>query len=477
MEHNNRILRQTETPRLVHRDLSWLSFNARVLQEAKDKRNPILERLKFLGIYSKNLGEFFHVRMAYHLNLIRINKSTRKKLDYSPKRLIKKITNIVNQQQIEFTRIFNEEIMPALLENNINIKNLDSISDVQRSFVHEFFNDTLRLHVDPVLMRGKSVNPFLKDGSLYLGILLQDNKHEFVYEEYGLVRIPSDILPRFIILPSVGQDHDIIMLDDILRYGMPILFPGFEIKGAYSFKMTRDAELYIEGDFSGSIKQAIKKSLSKRQIGIPARFVYDRNMPNALIEYLTDSFDLNKYDKIKEGRYQNYFDFIKFPSFGKNELFNNPLKSIKYRPMEDALDIFEVIRNADQFIHPPYHTFESVIKFFEEATADESVTDIYITQYRIGNDSRILKALMRGAKRKKKITVFVEVQARFDEKSNLEWGEKLEDAGVNVIYPIPIKLIVNLLCNLKTLFMRFSRKNMRKMDCHTGPILLKKQYA
>ena len=439
MEHEIKVKKSLYESHNIHRDISWLSFNARVLQEAKDIRNPLLERVKFLGIYSKNLSEFFHVRMPYHLNLIRINKSTRKQLSFSPKRLVKKLISIVNQQQIEFTRIFNSEIIPELQNHDISFKNLENITENQLKYIHEYFTNTVRLHVDPLLMRGKSVSPFLKDASLYLGILLTDkhSKFDIKSNEYGLVRIPSDILPRFIVLPTEGARNDIIMLDDVVRYGLCFLFPGFEVEAAYSFKMTRDAELYIDNSVSGELKDAIKKSLHKRQVGIPARFVYDRNMPQDLLTFLTDSFDLGKYDKIKEGRYQNYHDLLSFPSFGKNELLNQPLENLKYSPLEDSIDPLEIILKSDHFIHPPYHSFESVIRFFEFSSKDPMVTELMITQYRIGDNSRILNALIFAAQNGKKVTVFLEIQARFDEQSNLTWGEKLEDAGVTVIYSMP----------------------------------------
>ena len=427
---------QEHSSTMIHRDISWLSFNERVLQEAKDKRNPLLERLKFLGIYSKNIDEFFHVRMAYHLNLVRINKSTRKKLDYNPKKLIKQIIEIANVQQIEFSRIFEEEIRPELKLNGISLITLESINETQKEFIVDYFHNTLRLYVEPVLMRGKKINPFLKDGSLYLGVHFQDGPDQLKEVEYGLVRIPSDLLPRFIELPTDNNEHHIIMLDEVLRYGLVLLFPGFKIKGSYSFKLTRDAELYIGNQISGNLKEAIKKSLSKRQIGRPARFVYDRNMPVDLLDILSESFDLNKYDRIKAGKYQNLSDLLKFPSFGKSFLKNKPLGILTYPAIEESYNPFNSISSQDHYIHPPYHSFESVIRFFEYASTDLCVTEIYITQYRIGQESRILNALITAAQHSIKVTVFVEVQARFDEELNLFWGERLEQAGVNVIYSI-----------------------------------------
>lgn len=420
----------------IHRDMSWLSFNARVMQEATDERNPLYERIKFLGIYSKNLGEFFHVRMPYHLNLVRLKKTTRKKLDYDPKKLIKQITQEVNKQQEEFTRIMQEEIIPSLAMEDIYVRDLDSITDEQRTYVHEYFLDKVRLHIDPVLMRGKSINPFLRDGSLYLGILLKSKDSNMEIQEYGLVRIPSDALPRFITLPSQGDINEVVLLDDIVRYGLPLLFSGYHTNAAYSFKMSRDAELYIDAQYTGSLKEAIKKSLAKRQLGRPARFVFDRAMPEDLLTFLTDSFDLHKYDKIREGTYQNYFDLLTFPTFGKHHLKQDNWPALPYPAFSDGHKIWDQIKDGDHFIHPPYHDFMSVVQVFQHAAMDPSVEEIFITQYRIGCNSGIMNAMIVAAKNGKKVSVFLEVQARFDEQSNIEWGEKLEEAGVAVYYSI-----------------------------------------
>ena len=421
----------------VHRDLSWMSFNERVLQEAKDPSNPLFERIKFLGIYSKNIGEFFNVRMANHLNLIRMNKKMKKKLDFSPKKLLKKIISISNQQQTEFSRIMNQEINVELKNNGILIKDLNDLSPEQILFIKEYYNNTLRLYAQPLLMRGKKINPFLKNGSLYLGILLKEKNKSNGIKEYGILRIPSVELPRYILLPSHSEAKELIILDDIIRYSIPLLFPGFEIEGAFSFKLTRDAELYIDNEFSGNLKDMIRKSLIKRQIGPPARFVYDREMPDELRNYLSTAFELNKFDMIREGRYQNNFDLLDFPDFEKYELKNKKLMSLEYRPLQNESTIFRVIKMKDHMIHPPYHSYDSVVKFFEVAAKDSKVTEIKITQYRVSKSSLIMQNLMVAAKSGKKVTVFVEVKARFDEKSNLEWGEKLEAAGVKVIYSIP----------------------------------------
>ena len=422
---------------LIHRDISWLSFNERVLQEAKDPKVPLLERVKFLAIYSSNLGEFFKVRMANHLNLVRLNKKTKKQLDYSPKRIIKEITRIVNKQQIEFSRIFQEEIIPELRANNIFIKRQIELNTEQNIFIENYFHEHLLLYAQPLLMKKNKVRPFLKNGSLYLAIILKDKENSNQPHEFGILEIPSNDLPRFIELPSPSGEHHLIMLDDVVRHSIAWMFPGYNIVDSFSFKLTRDAELYIDNEFSGNLKDKIRKSLAKRQIGPPARFVYDREMPEELLDFLSIAFELKKYDMIKEGRYHNNFDFFKFPDFGKTELLNQKLSPLTYEPLENTNNYFQAIKKSDHLIHVPYHTYESVVRFFEEAANDPKVTHIKIVQYRVAQKSRIMDALMKAASLGKQVSVFVEVKARFDEKANLEWGEKLEAAGVKVQYSFP----------------------------------------
>ena len=422
----------------IHRDISWLSFNARVLQEAKDPTVPLFERLKFLAIYSSNLDEFFRVRVANHHNLLRVGKKTKKKLDYNPKQLVKQILTIVNEQQEEFSRIFEKEITPELNQYNIHIRRRLELNEEQKEFLDDYFSDHLLPFVQPVLLMGNKVKPFLNNGALYLAIQMYDKDDiRGVKDYYALVKIPSDHLPRFIELPSKQGHRDIIILDDIVRYSVGTMFPGYEIKDTYSIKLTRDAELYIDDEYSGNLIQKIKNSLAKRHVGPPSRFVYDREMPPQLLTYISDMFGIQKNGWLREGRYHNNADFFKFPNFGLTHLQNQPLPPLPYTLLENSKDFFGEIKKRDQLINFPFHSYESVVRFFEEAAADPFVTHIKIVQYRVAKKSRIMAALINAVKSGKQVSCFVEVKARFDEEANLYWGDVLEKAGVQVHYSWP----------------------------------------
>lgn len=422
---------------LIHRDISWLSFNFRVLQEAMDPTVPLFERIKFLAIYSSNLDEFFRVRMANHRNLLRVGKKTKRELEISPKQTVKEIQRIVNNQQEVFSKIFEEQIIPELRQHNIYLLRRLDLNKEQKEFVETYFKEHMLPFVQPVLLVKNKIRPFLNNAALYLTLWMRPKGQEGAQDEYAIVKIPSDHLPRFIHLPSSGERHDLIMVDDIVRHSVSWMFPGYEILDTFSTKLTRDAELYIDDEFSGDLIQKIKSSLTKRHVGPASRFVYDRQMPSELLSFLMEVFSLEKYDILKEGRYHNNFDFFKFPDFGMPHLKNPPLPPLPYHPLESAADIFEAICERDHLIHVPYHSYESVIRFFEEAARDPKVTHIKITQYRVARKSRIMQALMDAVKAGKQVSVFIEVKARFDEEANLEWGEKLEQAGVAVNYSFP----------------------------------------
>lgn len=421
----------------IHRDISWLSFNYRVLQEAMDPSVPLFERIKFLAIYSSNLDEFFRVRMANHRSLLRVSKKTKRELEISPKIIVREIQKIVNKQQEEFNRIFERQIIPELKKHHINILRRLDLNEEQKEFVESYFKDHMLPFVQPVLMVGKKIRPFLNNAALYLTVNMRPNDEPDAPNEYAIVKIPSDHLPRFIKLPSPSSRHDIIILDDIVRHSISWMFPGYDIIDTYSIKLTRDAELYIDDEFSGDLIQKIKESLSKRHVGPASRFVYDREIPTELLNFLMEVFELDKYDLLREGRYHNNFDFFKFPDFGLTHLKNPPLSPLPYRPLEDVKDFYKAIAQKDHMIFVPYHSYNSVMRFFEEASKDPKVTHIKIVQYRVARNSRIMQALMDAVKAGKQVSVFIEVKARFDEEANLEWGEKLEKAGVTVHYSFP----------------------------------------
>lgn len=426
-----------ETLPYVHRDISWLSFNYRVLQEAKDPAVPLLERLKFLAIYSSNLDEFFRIRVAGIRNLKKVGKKTKAQLDFDPREILKEIHRIVNHQQEEFSEIFEQQIVPELRKHRIHIVRRLDLNAEQQRFAENYFRDNLLPFVMPVLLVKRRIRPFLANAHLYLAVHLRPKKKPLADSEYALVKIPSDQLPRFISLPSASDRHDLILLDDIVRNSVSWLFPGYEIQDTYSIKLTRDAELYIEDEYSGDLVQKIKSSLQKRQVGPASRFVYDREMPDHLLEYLQDTFDLGKNDILPEGRYHNNFDFFKFPDFGMAHLRNKPLPALHHPSLHDTDDPFQIIGKKDQLLHAPYQSYHAVVNFFEKAAQDPAVTHIKVVQYRVAKHSRILEALMEAVQLGKQVSVFVEIKARFDEAANLEWGEKLEKAGVRVHYSFP----------------------------------------
>ncbi|MBP7184423.1 MAG: polyphosphate kinase 1 [Saprospiraceae bacterium] len=430
----------TKSDRYKNRDISWLSFNYRVLQEAKDTSVPLFERIKFLAIYSSNLDEFFKVRVAQLNNLLSINKKTKEELEFDPKKLHTDLLKIVNRQILEFNQIFDESIIPELKKYRIHLLRRLDLNAKQRKFVEDFFHDKLLPFVQPVLMVKQKIRPFLNNAALYLTIEMKDK--EIVTgpnpTQFALIKIPSDHLPRFISLPpSMEGRHELIMLDDIIRHSVSFLFPGYHILDTYSIKLTRDAELYIDDEFKGNLIEKIKASIAKRNVGPTSRFVYDREMPEKLLNFLKSTFDIKKENLIPEGRYHNNFDFFKFPDFGLLDLKFRPLVPLAYKALENSDDFFKTISQKDHLIHFPYNTYESVVKFFEVASKDPNVTHIKIVQYRVAKKSRIMQSLIEAVKSGKHVSVFVEVKARFDEEANLKWGEKLKDAGVDVQYSLP----------------------------------------
>lgn len=422
----------------IHRDISWLSFNYRVLQEAKDPAVPLLERLKFLAIYSSNLDEFFRIRVAGIRKLKKVGKKTKAQLDFDPRTVLKEIHAIVNRHQEEISHIFEKQIVPELSRQHISILRRLELNEEQRRFVENYFNDNLLPFVMPVLLVKQRIRPFLANAHLYLAVHLRPKRKPLSESEYALVKVPSDQLPRFVQLPSSSPgSHDLIMLDDIVRNSITWLFPGYDIMDTYSIKLTRDAELYIDDEYSGDLVTKIKNSLQKRQVGPASRFVYDRSMPEHLLAYLQETFELRKNDMLPEGRYHNNFDFFKFPDFGLNHLKNKLLPPLHHPLLHHADDPFAIIGEKDQLLHVPYQSYDSVVHFFEKAAHDPAVTHIKVIQYRVAKNSRIIHALMDAVKRGKQVSAFVEIKARFDEAANLDWGERMEKAGIRVHYSFP----------------------------------------
>ena len=429
-----------ENSNLIPRDISWLSFNYRVLQQVKDKSLPLLERIKFIAIYSSNLEEFFRVRVAQHQNLVRIGKKTQKNLDYDPNETLKAIFEIVNNQQKELSSVYEKQIIPELKKHNINLLRRLHLTPAQVEFIEQYFQQNMLPFVQPVLLLKNKIRPFLVNGEIYLAVKLKEKINiNRSREVYGLLNIPSDHLPRFLKLPTDDPArHDVIMLDDIVRHHVNWFFYGYEIEDAFAIKLSRDADLHIDDEYDGDLIEKIKSSLNKRNVGPASRFVYDRNMPVKMLRALMDIFDIQTTDALPEGRNLNKADFFKFPDFGKDELKYPPSPPLRYEALEDRKkDFFKAIRERDHLLYYPYNSYKSVVHFFEQAAKDEQVTHIEIMQYRVAKKSKIMKALMDAVNNGKKVSVFIEVKARFDEEANLQWGEALEQAGVIVNYSLP----------------------------------------
>ncbi len=398
--------------------------------------NPLLERLKFLAIYSNNLSEFFKVRVAHHKNLYRLKKKQKQELQIESKKVIKQILKMVHEQQLEFSNIFENQIVPELRQNGIKIRKRGELNKQQIQFVSDYFRDHLLPYVQPILLLDNKIKPFLNSAALYLALELTDKESGDL--RYALVQIPSDKINRIIVLPQVNPEiHEVIFLDDIVRQNISDIFPGFEIKNSFSIKLTRDADLYIDDEFSGDLIDKLKISLKKRKVGPPSRLVYDRNMPEAFLKYLMNVFELDNLDIISEGSYHNNFDLFKFPDFGKDYLKQEELPPLPYPPLENCDNIYDEIEKEDYLINMPFHSYESVIKFFEDAAVDKYVTEIKIVQYRVAGKSRIMNALKLAVENGKRVSAFIELKARFDEEANLKWVKELRGAGVKVYTSFP----------------------------------------
>lgn len=423
----------------IKRDISWLSFNHRVLQEAKDKQVPLYERIKFLAIYSSNLDEFFRVRVASLRSFKDLKKKTRKALDIKPKKELRQIRKIVEKQQEEFGYIFREEILPELASVGIHLIDESQYNETQKQFAKKYFFEKIYPLVNPVYVEGEDA-PFLKNKGLYFIVRLAGP------DTLALVEIPTDSLPRFLTLPNEGTGHAITFIDDIIRINLPDLFKT-EVLEAHTVKLSRDAEMYIDDEYSGDLLQKIKKGLDKRSIGLPTRFLFDSSMSEELRTKVKTLFGLSKNDMIPGAKYHNFNDFFAFPDPTNNpHLHNEPMPPLPHPNLEKAESLIEAIGQMDFLLHFPYHKYDYIPQLIGEAAADPAVKTIKITLYRVASKSAVVDALLKALENGKKVVAFIEAKARFDEASNLYWGEQLEKANAKVLYSYPgIKVHTKLL--------------------------------
>ncbi|ERH66705.1 MULTISPECIES: polyphosphate kinase 1 [Pantoea] len=421
----------------IEKELSWLTFNERVLQEAADKSNPLIERMRFLGIYSNNLEEFYKVRFADLKRRILIGEE--QGTPTTLRHLLKKIQLRVQKSDQEFDALYNDLLL-EMARNQIFLINERQLSPNQQEWLRYYFKHQLRQHVTPILINHDTdLIEFLKDDYTYLAV-------EIIRGEeirYALLEIPSDKVPRFVNLPaeSPRRRKPMILLDNILRYCLDEIFKGFfdyDALNAYSMKMTRDAEYDLVTEMESSLLELMSSSLKQRLTAEPVRFVYQRDMPDAMVEMLRHKLSISSYDSIVPGgRYHNFKDFIGFPNVGKANLENRPLPQIRHIGFDGFRNGFDAIRNRDVLLYYPYHTFEHVLELLRQASFDPNVLAIKINIYRVAKNSRIMDAMIHAAYNGKKVTVVVELQARFDEEANIRWAKRLTEAGVHVIFSAP----------------------------------------
>lgn len=443
------MLYEKHIPKNIIRDISWLSFNERVLQEAMDEQNHIYDRIKFLGIFSNNQDEFFRVRVATLKRMVAYGKKANVHLEENPQEILSNIYEKVAEQQLLFNKTFTN-IIRQLKERNIHIKNHKQLNKAQKQFVHQYFDEKIMNDVVPVMIESIPGVPFLKDKSIYLACTLRRTDNPSMHR-YALIEVPTSHHKRFVLLPSEEGEQNIILLEDIIKFNLPHIFGafGYDHYEGHIIKVTKDAELDIDNDINSNIIAEIEKGLKNRKKGKATRFIYDKQIDDELLMYLKKRLGFSNRDIIiKGGSIHNFKDFMDFPASvfhditNKNKPFTHPL-------LEQPCRIFDVLDQRDVMLHLPYHSFDSVIDLLREAAIDPHVKSIKITGYRLASNSTIVNALINAVRNGKHVAVHLELRARFDEENNLKWKRVLEDEGVHVYVGLPHMKVHAKLCIIK----------------------------
>ncbi len=420
---------------LIDRDISWLYFNHRVLQEAMNTSVPLYERIKFLAIYSSNLDEFFRVRVAYLRRLKLLEKTTRKELlpeKIKPKKILEAIKAIVHEQQTLLGEIFRHQILPELERAGVYLVSNEHYTIEEQTYATQFFKENILNYIKELPLEEGNQTPILEDRVLYFIVEFKTTHNPCI------IKIPTQYLGRFIVFPRKGNDYRVTFLDDIIRYNLPEYFSDKSIAGVYAVKISRDAELYLGDELDIDLVEQITESLVKRQLGTPTRFLYDNQMPQTLLEQLQNLLNIKDEDLASGARYHNFHDFFKFPHLIQNHLLQDcPLPPLPHYQILEGNSIMEKIHHRDIMLHFPYQRYDYILQFLKEAAYDKQVKQIKITLYRVAEQSEVAKTLIEAVKRGKQVTVFVEAKARFDEASNLYWGKELQKAGAKVMYSFP----------------------------------------
>ncbi len=423
----------------IPRDISWLSFNARVLQEANDQSVTLKDRIRFLGIFSNNLDEFFRVRVATLKRMVELlekKKSLNIDILDSPHLILDEIQKVVLKQQSEFNRIWGN-INRELIKRKILIINDRKLNNEQKIFVKDYFDNVVRPYIIPLMIENLPELPYLRDKSLYLAIVMR-NKNDAYHEKFSLIEIPSKSIGRFVILPSSAGTKSIILLEDIIKFNLPVIFSHFKFNqfDAHVFKITKDAEIDLDQEVGINFVEKISKGVKNRRKGKPVRFVYDKDMNAELLDFLIQKLHLTRKSSIIPGGHiHNFKHFMDFPDV-LVEKQDRP-KPFAHPAFKKNNQVSEVVLQKDVLLHFPYHSFDPVIDMLREAAMDDDVISIKITAYRLASNSKVINALINAARNGKKVTVFLELKARFDEEANLEWKTAMEEEGVNVLVGIP----------------------------------------
>jgi polyphosphate kinase len=427
-------LMPNKTIPLINREISWLYFNDRVLQEAADITVPLIDRVKFLAIFSSNLDEFYRVRVATLTRLANLNEKSKTLLGYNPKKVLNQIKTLVVKQEKKFNNLYENIIVKQLAEEKIFILNEKQLNVARGAFVKKHFREKLLSTLVPIMLDDHMPMPELHDRAIYFFVKLTKGKKN----RLALIELPGN-LSRFLILPETNQLKFIILVDDIIRYSLEDIFFIFEYDSmeAYSIQLTRDAELDLDKEVSEKFIDALAKSLQKRKKGKPMRLLYDADMPADMVSHLMIKYNMGAENLIPGNRYHNFKDFINFPNVGGPELEYKRVKSLPVDGLSFGKSLIGLIAVKDYLISTPYQSFDYVIHFLREAAIDPKVVEINISVYRLAQDSRVMHALINAAQNGKKVNCLIELRARFDEQNNIQWTRRLEDEGIKVLHGIP----------------------------------------
>jgi len=425
--------------RFINREITWLYFNSRVLQESFNPDVPLLERLRFLGIYSNNMDEFYRVRVALLRRMDELKLRLQATKD-KPDVILKRIAKMTAAMQPSFEEAF-ETIVQELKNEKISLLDHTQLNQKQSEFVHNFYDSQLLDAITPIILYRSTPFPELADDRIYLAVKLQCNDRP-KDKLYALIEVPSGEFSRFLVLPTDCEGEScssIILLDDVIRLCLPDIFKSlsFDIHHAYTVKITRDAEMDIESEFGESLVDKVSKGIKSRRFGDPLRFVYDEEMPSDLRNYILKQMEFKKTDAIiAGGRYHNFKDFIGFPSLGRQDLVYKPNIALSNLSIKQSKSVLQAVKQSDLFLHYPYFGFSQFVQLLRESAIDSEVLGIHITLYRMAKNSKVARALIYAAKNGKQVTAVVELRARFDEEHNIYWATKMQEAGVNVIFGV-----------------------------------------